>query len=82
MPTPSLLDLFIVMKPADVRRYSNQSDREYFAKPVLVQPSHSCRFTRMRHYRDPARDCVFPVEKESLRNGFNLTNKQRLAAGF
>lgn len=69
--------VFIVMKPAEVRRFINQSDREYFASPVEVLPVYSCVATRQLYATDPVRSATFPVDKSSLVRFYRLTNRQR-----
>lgn len=73
--------IFVHVKPADVRRYSFQEDREYFSKPVEVELFKSTVSTGMLYVRDPKRDHTYPVCNDALKTFFDLPCKVRSTVG-
>lgn len=70
--------LYLVVRKSDLRYYVLESDRQYFSKPVPVEPLYSCVETKMLVVRDPVRGCTFPVLKNYLRQEWQLTHRQRM----
>lgn len=53
-----------------------------FDRPISVEPLYSRVHSRLIYVHDPARGISFPVDPKNLKTIYELTKKQRKAAGL
>lgn len=68
---------WLIVQKNQLACYSQQADREYFSKPVLVEPLYCELATRLLYVRDPKRNCEFPVLDKDIVRDTKLTAAQR-----
>lgn len=74
------MQAYIVMRPAEVRRFTFQEDRDYFSKPVLVEITGERPEDGLLIVTDHRRGHTYPASRKSLRTVGQLTHRQRAAA--
>lgn len=77
-----MIAYFLITPAHQVPNFVHQRDREYFSKPVRVEPLYCDRQTKLIYVRDPERDCTFPCEQGNLKTESRLTGAQKCAAGL
>lgn len=67
---------FLLADKRSLKGFAHQSDRDYFARPVLVEPLYCDVSTRHVYVRDPARNCQFPALAAEIKPDWRLSKKQ------
>lgn len=70
---------YIVMRPAELRGFVHQHDRDYFARPVLVEIVGT-RDDGLLTVTDHHRGHTYPTDRKCLKSAGQLTRRQREAA--
>lgn len=73
---------YIVMRPAEIRRFANQQDRDYFSKPVLVEINGDHGAAGLLNVTDHQRGHSYPTDRKCLKSPMQLTRRQRQAVGL
>lgn len=58
--------MFLVVPKSQLYGFVNQADRDYFSRPVEVQPLSCCMHTRLIRVRDMIRNLEYPVSQSHL----------------
>lgn len=73
---------YIVMRPAEIRGFTFQQDRDYFSRPVLVEIIGEYGVAGLLTVTDHHRGHTYPASRKSLKSAGQLTRRQREAVGL